>query len=674
MRGVCAGLCLALLAAERGARLCTIIHYLSHGQLSCFWGTIACLLPGYVAQLLSILWLKADGHSLGCKVLVLHILQFGLWKRYWDILWMEVKANSRVGSGEMLMLMDVCVLRLLEALLQSLPHLLLQVYVVVASEPVSLIPAISAGLSLLSLSWALVSYSRSCCLLRPSHTYPPATALLCLLLWRMGMLASRVLALVLFTRLYSCWVLAVAGSHWMLMSFWLVALQSDIVAQPCCWRLFNVLLGAVYVFCYINVHPGPSKHRAAVFYMVMLVENTLLLLLATEFLRAETGHSLRVSGTAMAGSALGESCCGLQRGLHVSRAALADSPRVCFISSRVCWLYLKSTLSFKSGSVAAMVVYYSLLHPKSTAIWQGFLENSICAAGNGRDAGISSCVGQSWGISGDGECSAVERTMISPKTGTSSSLSQLQGRSEDGWMDHHHWLLVKLALKTGDMSKINAAFGDAGVGELFPDGWAMGKPQPEAEPSLPTKKIAPLGLGLGLLEEKSVVRNGGGSKHEVDDGRDRVGQEAAGQPANSTPCSSSTSLPEGSSVYFSASAGGITSPSPLMVTATSTAPLEGDSEAHSSPGCPAGGGGRGEDLSLGTVSISPILGSCAHRHLQSGCEVAGPPEELCVGTEGALLGWHHLQDTQTCGTQGQRSKLRPPRFTSTPKADPKCHQ
>ncbi|NXC42153.1 XKR5 protein, partial [Penelope pileata] len=269
MRGVFPGLCLALLAAERGAQLWTIIHYLSHRQLDCFWGTIACLAPGYVAQLLSILWLRADGHPPGCGVLVLHILQLGLWKRYWDILRMEVKADSNAGTGEMLMRHgDVCVLRLLEALLQSLPHLLLQAYVVVASEPASLIPGVSAGLSLLSLSWALVSYSRFCCLLKPGHVCPPAASLLCLLLWRMGMLATRVLALVLFTRLYSCWVFAVAGIHWVLMSFWLVALQTDIVAQPCHWRLFNVLLGAVYVFCYINVQPGPSRHRVAVFYVV----------------------------------------------------------------------------------------------------------------------------------------------------------------------------------------------------------------------------------------------------------------------------------------------------------------------------------------------------------------------------------------------------------------------
>lgn len=85
----------------------------------------------------------------------------------------------------------------------------------VSSEPPQDLPcphaAVSAGLSLLSLSWALVSYSRFSCLLKPGHVRLPAAALLCLLLWRTGMLGTRVLALVLFTRLYSCWVLAVAG-------------------------------------------------------------------------------------------------------------------------------------------------------------------------------------------------------------------------------------------------------------------------------------------------------------------------------------------------------------------------------------------------------------------------------------------------------------------------------
>lgn len=59
-----------------------------------------------------------------------------------------------------------------------------------------------------------------------------------------------------------------AGVHWLVMSFWLGAQQTDIVAQPCRWRLFNCLLGAVYIFCYINVRPGPSRTRVFVFYAV----------------------------------------------------------------------------------------------------------------------------------------------------------------------------------------------------------------------------------------------------------------------------------------------------------------------------------------------------------------------------------------------------------------------
>lgn len=57
--------------------------------------------------------------------------------RYWDVL----RAEAGGGAGEVLaQLGDVCVLRLLEALLQTLPHLLLQAYVVVAVDPAGFIP------------------------------------------------------------------------------------------------------------------------------------------------------------------------------------------------------------------------------------------------------------------------------------------------------------------------------------------------------------------------------------------------------------------------------------------------------------------------------------------------------------------------------------------------------
>ncbi|XP_063183894.1 XK-related protein 5 [Chroicocephalus ridibundus] len=644
MRGAFPGLCLALLAAERAARLCTIIHYLVRGQLGWLGLTIACVVPGYAAQFLSILWFRADGHPPGCWLLVLHLLQLGLWKRYWDVLWMAAKTGGSDCAGEVLTQHgDVSVLRLLEALLQTLPHLLLQAYIVVAVEPAGFIPGVSAGLSLLSLAWALVSYSRFSCLLKPGHLCPPAAAILCLLLWRTGMLGTRVLALVLFTRLYSFWVFAVAGVHWLLMAFWLVAQQTDIVAQPCRWRLFNCVVGAVYIFCYVNVRPGPSKHRVAVFYAIMLMENTLLLLLATRFLQAELRSSLCVTGAVMSGSVIG---------------------------------------------ATALVVYYSLLHPKSTEIRQGFLETTCSAAVVGGDevAGDGSQAGQSLEISGHSGSLAGEGTTADPKTRNSSLILQFRECLEDSWTNHHHWLLVKLALKTGDTSTINAAFGDGGMGEVYPGGRMMEKHasvEPGAHLSLPTRETGLQGVEPALTDEKlEAVGTGGGGQPITGTARtareDGAGQEPGFHSAVSFPSSFSPDPAEGSSVYFSATAGGITSPGVGTAMATRVALVQRDKETQPLPGCL---GGR--DLSLGMASISPILGVCAHKDLQSSsclgsvgvCGVTGPPKEP-VGPEGALVGWHHPQDTHPCGTQETvvTSKLRPPCFTSTPKGDSRYPQ
>ncbi|NXN39191.1 XKR5 protein, partial [Rhinoptilus africanus] len=503
---------------------------------------------------------------------------------------------------------------------------------------------VSAGLSLLSLAGALLSYSRFSCLLKPGHLCPPAAAILCLLLRRTGMLGTRVLALVLFARLYSFWVFLVAGVHWLLMAFWLVVQQTDVVAQPCRWRLFNCLVGAVYIFCYINVRAGPSKHRVAVFYAIMLMENTLLLLLATRFPQAELRSSLCLTGAVMSGSVIG---------------------------------------------AAALVVYYSLLHPKSTEIWQGFLETTCSAAAVGGDevSGDGSQAGQSMGISGHSRSSAGEETTADPKTRNSSSLLQFGEHLEDGWTNHHHWLLVKLALKTGDMSIINAAFGDGGMGEVYPGGWMMEKStnvEPGTHLSLPTREIGPRGVEPALTEEKlQVLGTGGGGQPSAGPARaareDGAGQEPGFRSAVSFPSSFSPDPTEGSSVYFSVTAGGITSPGVGTATATCVTVVQRDNEAH--PPSDYLGGGGGWDLSLGMASISPILGVCAHKDLQSSsslgsmsiCGVVGPPKDP-VGPEGAPVGWYHPRDTHPCGTRGTvvTSKLRPPCFTSTPKGDSRC--
>jgi hypothetical protein len=57
------------------------------------------------------------------------------------------------------------------------------------------------------------------------------------------------------------------GAHWLVMTFWLVAQQSDIVESTCHWRLFNLVVGAVYILCYLNFWDSPSRNRMVSFYL-----------------------------------------------------------------------------------------------------------------------------------------------------------------------------------------------------------------------------------------------------------------------------------------------------------------------------------------------------------------------------------------------------------------------
>lgn len=72
--------------------------------------------------------------------------------------------------------------------------------------------AYCCGLCVLSVSWALVLYSRACCLIRPGHLAMPPAALLCQLVWRAGMLGARVTCLMFFARVFDWWVCGVAGT------------------------------------------------------------------------------------------------------------------------------------------------------------------------------------------------------------------------------------------------------------------------------------------------------------------------------------------------------------------------------------------------------------------------------------------------------------------------------
>ncbi|KAM3930827.1 XK-related protein 5 [Leptodactylus fuscus] len=623
-----AAVSLLLYLAERAAECAAVVHYFITAEYLWAGWTLGLLLPGCVIQAISFVWFRADGHHHCFTLTLTHILQLGILRRHVDSLRLALRRKGRSAPDEQELVMkqgDLSLLRLIEVLLQALPQLLLQTYIYMTVSPPDGYAVSSALLCLLSLSWALVSFSHFLCLLRPGHLCLPWASVLCQLLWRMGMIGTRVMALIVFAREYHYWVFAVGGAHWLVMSFWLVAQQTDVISTPCYWRLFNVLLGAVYIFCFINVRDGPSRYRVAIFYVIMLLENCILLLLATDFLQGAVWSNVKLSVAVMSGFLIG---------------------------------------------CAALIIYYTLLHPKSTEISQSFKKTG--SGGYGREE--VSAYSFKWRSKSQRE--AAEDENFRMKTADQEMVNQEDLPWKKVAEKHHHLLLLKLAMKTGNLSKINAAFGDGGIGDLFCLQGAA-----DAQHSLVKNNSEPKDHGDILTESWSL-------------GKTPPQGHKYGSPESSTYDSLQDSLVKGSVVNNVASSGGkvttVCSPSNGMVgsgTLYFSAHADGvvpsgngsvcivEIPKKSTTGAPIEEPKPVEKQDLPVMCVSPILGLATNSNFRR--SIAEDVGSLCeesdlTNDDSGIIesprGYHLLPTgVPPPSVKGRLIQEEQPCFTSTPK-------
>uniref|UniRef100_A0A673C838 XK-related protein n=1 Tax=Sphaeramia orbicularis TaxID=375764 RepID=A0A673C838_9TELE len=413
------------------------VYYLWIGHNYCYAHlagfTALFLLPGWGPQWLSYLWYLSDGRIRRKSLTWTHILHLGIFKRLWECM----RLPDIDVYGEIMQQADVSALRLFEALVVTLPETLLQTYVLISS--------VCFAVCLLSLAWALVLYARACSLIRPGHLHMTPAAILCRLLWRVSMLGSRFAVLMLFTRIFKQWILGVIGVHWLGATFWMVSQQNDIIRSTSRWRLFNLVLGAIHVFLFLNVKYGQSRYRMAGFYLAMFIENALLLLASSWLFTMVTWDTVGI-------------------------------PAAVFCSFLI-----------------ALVLYYRFLHPKSFEIFQSIRHRGIGGACAERGSTLSLEEKVTPTFQRHATLSGVSILYISGGT-----LMDLPIQWE-GWK-HHHWLLIRLALKTGDVAKIWSAYGEGGLAGLMGLSEEVHSPD---EPRLPRVCGIP---DTELLQGFSVVK------------------------------------------------------------------------------------------------------------------------------------------------------------------------
>ncbi|XP_034043655.1 XK-related protein 5b [Thalassophryne amazonica] len=398
-----------LIVAERTALIYCFVYYLWVGHNYCYAHlagfTALFLLPGWGPQWLSYVWYLSDGKIRRKSLTWIHILHLGIFKRMWECM----RLPDEDVYSEIMQQADVSALRLFEALVVTLPETLLQTYVLICTDIGLKSPAsVCFVVCLLSLAWALVLYARACSLIRPGHLQMTPAAILCRLLWRVSMLGSRFAVLMLFTRVFKQWVMGVIAVHWLGATFWMVSQQTDIIRSTSRWRIFNIVLGAIHIFLFLNVKYGQSRYRMAGFYLVMFLENAFLLLASSWLFTMVSWDTVGI-------------------------------PAAVFCSFLI--------------GVIALVLYYRFLHPKSFEIFQSIRHRGIGGA----------CTERGSTLSLEEKVSpTIHRHATLSGGGTLMDLP-LQW---EGWK-HHHWLLIRLALKTGNVSTIWSAYGEGGLAGLM---------------------------------------------------------------------------------------------------------------------------------------------------------------------------------------------------------------
>ncbi|KAJ0002211.1 hypothetical protein NQD34_002007 [Periophthalmus magnuspinnatus] len=398
-----------LIVAERTALIYCFVYYLWIGHNYCYAHlaglTALLLLPGWGPQWLSYIWYLSDGRIRRKSLTWTHILHLGIFKRLWECM----RLPDIDVYGEIMQQADVSALRLLEALVVTLPQTLLQTYVLICTDIGIKSPtSVCFAVCVLSLAWALVLYARACSLIRPGHLHMTPAAILCRLLWRVGMLGSRFAVLMLFTRIFKQWILGVIGVHWLGATFWMVSQQTDIIRSTTRWRVFNVVLGAIHVFLFLNVKYGQSRYRMAGFYLIMFLENAFLLLASSWLFTMVSWDTVGI-------------------------------PAAIFCSFLI--------------GVIALVLYYRFLHPKSFEIFQSIRHRGISGACMERGSSLTL---------NEKDPASYHRQATLSGGGTLMDLPH----QWEGWR-HHHWLLIRLALKTGDIPRIWSAYGEGGLAGLM---------------------------------------------------------------------------------------------------------------------------------------------------------------------------------------------------------------
>ncbi|KAM8822827.1 XK-related protein 9 [Spinachia spinachia] len=325
---------LLLYVGDVGTDIGLAVRYFQKGDSVWARLTLAFVLAGLlVTQIFSYAWYEDDmndvvmnavgkptvsGPSKGSLV-VLHLSGVGIFSRYhhllkrgFQVVWTSAHSNAaeeRQGADHAVFCMatDLSMLKLFETFLESVPQLLLQLYIVLGHGGGSVLQYLSMASSFFNIAWSLVDYRR--CLRRSlAHIgeMPSGLPTAIYLLYKLCTITSHILSYTLLLVLspYSAIGLTVLS---LLGTAWTHVLQTNFCSSRKLELLYRAVIGVILTFTFFNVKGQDTKVHMAIYYSFHVFVNVsapLLLGLLKPASQTEA-FLLTVSGLIFAGSALG---------------------------------------------------------------------------------------------------------------------------------------------------------------------------------------------------------------------------------------------------------------------------------------------------------------------------------------------------------------------------------
>uniref|UniRef100_A0A3Q1EGA4 XK-related protein n=1 Tax=Acanthochromis polyacanthus TaxID=80966 RepID=A0A3Q1EGA4_9TELE len=220
-----------------------------------------------------------------CGLAALHVFGMGVFTRYYhllkkgiDVIWTSTNSYTEEEIRDVHKILfglatDLSMLRLFEAFLESVPQLLLQIYIILGHDEGSVMQYLSVAFSFFNAAWALVDYRR--CLRRslPNiREMPSGLPTAIYLLYKLCTITSHILSysLLLMLSTYSTIALTVV---WLLGTVWTHLLHTNFCESRSLEILYRAVVGVILTFTFFNVKGQNTKVPMIIYYSFYYVVN-----------------------------------------------------------------------------------------------------------------------------------------------------------------------------------------------------------------------------------------------------------------------------------------------------------------------------------------------------------------------------------------------------------------